>query len=953
MESLRTVISRLFADPQDPTATPLEDTNRRYCGYFSRKPSKRRRVSLLHPKTEQAHADQTALDDSPMVAFLLQTSRLDYDTLANDFLRTCVVGNMSEQLKVIMLKYREPPLTLVKTTRLMAFLNHLLTIVPVTPKASTGSTGHGSLTNTPFPLGQLFEDLTLTLSLRPAPGNNKSLTLSIWVVTIQFMLSCLKSNSQQALYNAGIATPAILGIIKHILLELTRLPATNMDPLQQQCFSLGKQMLDLFLVREHPTPSSDQNTASVPIGIGSVSYYDVIVSFPELYGHFINEAPPTTGTQQQPTIANHNVWLMTLQYMITSITQDHRLMDKIHTVMAVNIIKHVLREINTLPANMSTAQIDCLNKGKELINILLLGPMGDGAGVVSHYDIIVALPDVYGHFLRGTFAQSIHWTMEKFINELGKRRRHLAFLMMPPDASWPLISQLSRRHEYNDLTTRTSFHMFEGDLIEFVKEGNSTNIETHFRDMLFQRASMDEFRQLELSLTQTGLDTRQIRKAMVDKVRDVLQCIQQHSRSEQRPNANPPSQDDTMWIPSNLDLWELMNETADQLYSFVTADFFTYEDILQDFYDLVYQPNGEEYPAGAKHHLTKDNGLIWFLLQLFPIEKVAKEVIPRDFEGDESLFAKLGSLYNEAQTRSVDAFTIRDLALQSAITLQQGNIKDVANIKQRHRGISSALQYTSICYKLQAYFRQNYHNNVKNPDLFRNLDISEMTRIALVSQMRGEWVPFTLYVYLVPNEAEVGTLGNPESTYLRGGSLSYQLLDLLSVSAKHRLLQVIYKMMLESDVGPKYQVAQISCVPPNVIDAVYKLLYSAPCSSELMVKEIFDKIRRCDKRYKSKQDGQSTGNNEMMLPLPTMRWLHTILQLMNYRFLRQLKYPFDKFDLLILDLTLCTTLMQSLTTILRSHQTLQGFFTTFATLSPIWNIDKYIGYSNLLSSMLQ
>lgn len=115
--------------------------------------------------------------------------------------------------------------------------------------------------------------------------------------------------------------------------------------------------------------------------------------------------------------------------------------------------------------------------------------------------------------------------------------------------------------------------------------------------------------------------------------------------------------------------------------------FFTYEDILQDFYDLVYQPNGEEYPAGAKHHLTKDNGLIWFLLQLFrkwllctgiilysltrvllAIEKVAKEVIPRDFEGDESLFAKLGSLYNEAQTRSVDAFTIRDLALQSAVS---------------------------------------------------------------------------------------------------------------------------------------------------------------------------------------------------------------------------------------------------------------------------------------------
>lgn len=67
-----------------------------------------------------------------------------------------------------------------------------------------------------------------------------------------------------------------------------------------------------------------------------------------------------------------------------------------------------------------------------------------------------------------------------------------------------------------------------------MKEGNSTNIETHFRDMLFQRASMDEFRQLAMSLTQTGLDTSQIRKAMVAKVRDVIRCIQHHSRKGKR-----------------------------------------------------------------------------------------------------------------------------------------------------------------------------------------------------------------------------------------------------------------------------------------------------------------------------------------------------------------------------------------------------------------------------------
>lgn len=77
--------------------------------------------------------------------------------------------------------------------------------------------------------------------------------------------------------------------------------------------------------------------------------------------------------------------------MITSILQDHKLLERIPTMMAINIIKHVLREINTLPADLTTIEVQCLNKGKELINMLLLGPNGDGAGVVSHYDIIVAV----------------------------------------------------------------------------------------------------------------------------------------------------------------------------------------------------------------------------------------------------------------------------------------------------------------------------------------------------------------------------------------------------------------------------------------------------------------------------------------------------------------------------------------------------------------------------------
>lgn len=82
--------------------------------------------------------------------------------------------------------------------------------------------------------------------------------------------------------------------------------------------------------------------------------------------------------------------------MILSIQQDPRLLERIPTAVAINVIKHILREINTLPPNLSTIQAQCLNKGKELINLLLIGPNGDGVGAVEYYDIILAVSVGYG-----------------------------------------------------------------------------------------------------------------------------------------------------------------------------------------------------------------------------------------------------------------------------------------------------------------------------------------------------------------------------------------------------------------------------------------------------------------------------------------------------------------------------------------------------------------------------
>lgn len=63
-------------------------------------------------------------------------------------------------------------------------------------------------------------------------------------------------------------------------------------------------------------------------------------------------------------------------------------------------------------------------------------------------------------------------------------------------------------------------------------------------------------------------------------------------------------------------------------------------------------------------------------------------------------------------------------------------------------------------------------------------------------------------------------------------------------------------------------------------------------SAELMIKEIFEKLRRCDKMIKMKHDNETADHNNLTAQLPdqTMRWLQTILQLMNYRFIRFLKY---------------------------------------------------------------
>lgn len=171
-----------------------------------------------------------------------------------------------------MLKYREPPITLEKTSRLITFLHHLLKVIPLSNATSTTTT---TAKNTIFPLGTFLEEVTPVLSLTPA-------LQSSWIIIIQFILSCFRSCLQNQIFNSGVTTAILLSMVKQVLLEMTRLSSKEMNSLELKCFTVGKELFDLFLIRdtridEKMLENSDTLTSDF-VGVGSLTYYDIIYS---------------------------------------------------------------------------------------------------------------------------------------------------------------------------------------------------------------------------------------------------------------------------------------------------------------------------------------------------------------------------------------------------------------------------------------------------------------------------------------------------------------------------------------------------------------------------------------------------------------------------------------------------------------------------------------------------
>ncbi|KAI1321288.1 Mediator of RNA polymerase II transcription subunit 23 [Mortierella claussenii] len=586
-------------------------------------------------------------------------------------------------------------------------------------------------------------------------------------------------------------------------------------------------------------------------------------------------------------ISNQFQWIGTMSLILRCLQQPD--CETIPSETAVTIMTTLLKKINLLPLNCNVEQRECASQGLEVVRAFLEIPSANKSAHATYYDMLREIPQV---FPAGVV---IHWTLEGFMNHLQKRRQNLMHLAIPPDSAWPLISQASRQHEFTNLSQRPSNLLFSADLANGMRDGQMTTYVSLFGDLLYQRAPSDEIFFMIRQLPQNPTGISALRESLVIKTRDVVRCIQRHSRfHEARPvdMSVPVGANPDMVIPDNADFMELLIELSDQLYAFVGSEVsqisniyptgyaVLYEDLISDYYGLI---TGTER---APPELEKDNTLIFLLLQLIHIEKVGgrDRLLSQDYAGDEHLFRLLIGLYNEDQVNSKDGFYLRDLALQCAISHQQSYIRDRSMMKFRHPKLAVIWPYYSqICYNVQSYFLTTYKNNVQNTACLSNLPMQENVKIAMESQLRQHIVAGTLFIYLVPNyqgrDPELDTSG----MFLKGGTLNYKLLDILNIDTKHRLLGLIYKMMLDGEQGPRFHgdpPPQVKFVSPYVMDVVYKLLSSTPISVEPVIKVLFDKLRRYDRLSKSVND----------VPAEVTRWQFTVLQLLNFRLIRSVKF---------------------------------------------------------------
>ncbi|KXN71346.1 hypothetical protein CONCODRAFT_78408 [Conidiobolus coronatus NRRL 28638] len=370
------------------------------------------------------------------------------------------------------------------------------------------------------------------------------------------------------------------------------------------------------------------------------------------------------------------------------------------------------------------------------------------------------------------------------------------------------------------------------------EQTHRSNLNDQLQHLINQGAPITEIKDL-LTANHHTLQDFTLLPYIIQKMRSILKRVQKEFNNSPEmnhdPNLDKPGDISVqMRIPPKMNFLYGALELADQLYWLVTIENITLDQLVQSIYHQVFQSENS-FESG----LEKDNLILWWIVQLFYIDYIANNVMPQDFQTNQEIFTKMVALYNTNQVLSKDGCYLRDLALQCAMALQSANIPDRSGLKRRHPTLITAIPYSQMCTAIQSYFNTNFKLKSTNSNIFNKLSVQDLHRISITSLSRKSMVPITMYVSLVPNHYfEFIGAGYLEAKFLKGNSISFEAIDYTNIGAKQELLSLIYSMMLDYTKGPclpQGRSKDITCVAPNVLDAVFKLVYNAPHSVELIL----------------------------------------------------------------------------------------------------------------------
>ncbi|KAJ1978158.1 hypothetical protein H4R34_003309, partial [Dimargaris verticillata] len=597
------------------------------------------------------------------------------------------------------------------------------------------------------------------------------------------------------------------------------------------------------------------------------------------------------------------------------------------------------------------------------------------APALSLYDLMAQVGRIVGQKPLKAPAKltvdELHWSLLPMVQRLLSRETLLTRLVLPPDASEPVIVGMTRPHDFVYPLAHGAYYRFAQDPCLEVRYGAIPNVMMQLNNLLAQGVRPNRLMVYLDALKNQSLAQTLLCRAVFKRVRSVLEYIRSHSDFE---TPNPAHREvmarTTTHVPVPSDLWfrPMLLSLADMVIGLYRMKLLPFDALFNETYKYFYPSDTDAMlPRPSENPLSRspdtperDNGYIWVLMQLIGIEGYQSAMIRNDFAKTEDYLAKLVQLYNDHQTMSVDSYYPRDLALHCVIRCQHNNISDVPNLKYRHPTIAVAMPHFVSDQEMQRAIREKANAIVSKErvdvDGFLHLTPGEVIQLGLFSQSQYMYATQILCGYLFPTPVQV----LPQSycfakllEYKACGKISQDILESLSVAAGERLAQFLNRLSIDWYSLPEN--LQAPCASPVALDTFYRLTLVLPSTCEPIVNDILQRLNIMDAQVAKAAamaantpagnlsastasatqpgtDSDAANNASQILSelwVTKTLWLQTVVQLVAYRLMRYLRDSHHAPTLLncvvhLLQQAPCRQLHQSLETLVMQILTVQS-----------------------------